>query len=112
MGTGKGSNSTTQNSISRFIPDPAVQAAGQHALSAGITAAGAPFSQPPAPVAGFSPMQQQGFGLAQQVPGTAQPYFNQAQALMQQSAQPVSAQQVSNYFNPFASNVMANLAET
>ena len=40
-----------------------------------------------------------------------QPYYNQAQQYFNQSAQPITGAQVSNYMNPYAGYVMGNLQE-
>lgn len=83
--------------------------AGQTAIGMAQNAAAAPFQQPVAPVAGFTPFQQQGFGATQAALGMAQPYFNQGQGYLQQSAAPVSGTDVANYYNPMASNVTAQM---
>lgn len=41
----------------------------------------------------------------------AQPYYNQAQGLFNQSAGPIGASQINNYLNPYAGYVMQNLQE-
>ena len=64
-----------------------------------------------APVAGFTPDQLQAFLQTQQQQGIANPYFNQAQQLFNQSAAPISASQINQYMDPFAGQVMANLQE-
>lgn len=64
-----------------------------------------PFNIPQAPVAGFSPQQQQAFGEVGAAQGQAQPYYNQAQQYFNQSATP----NISQFFNPYASAVTANL---
>lgn len=63
-------------------------------------------------MAGFTPDQLQAFQQTQQQQGIAQPYYNQAQNLYNQSAAPISGQQISQYLNPYAANVMANLQES
>jgi len=75
-------------------------------------AANTPFNLPVAPVAGFNPTQNQAFQQYQNLQGSAQPYYNQAQQDIQSSAQPLTGQQISNYYNPYASAVMANLQES
>jgi hypothetical protein len=77
----------------------------QNALQQGQSAAQLPFNIPQAPVAGFSPQQQQAFGLVGQAQGQAQPYYNQAQNYFQQSTQP----NVSQFFNPLAGAVTSQL---
>lgn len=73
-------------------------------------AASSPFQLPVAPVAGFTGLQNQAFQQTQAQQGMAQPYFNQAQGLFNQSAAPISGSQVNNYLNPYAGYVMQNLA--
>jgi hypothetical protein len=72
-------------------------------------AANLPFNMPQAPVAGFSPLQQQAFGEIQGLQGMAQPYFNMGQNYLQQSAAPVTGADVANYYNPMAANVTAQM---
>jgi hypothetical protein len=76
------------------------------------SAANQPFNLPVAPVAGFSPLQQQAFQQYQDLQGMAQPYYNQAQGLISGSATPITGQDVNQYYNPYASAVLGNLAET
>jgi hypothetical protein len=64
---------------------------------------------PVAPVAGFNPTQQQAFGEVGAAQGMAQPYFNTGAGYTAQSAAPVTAADVSNVYNPMASNVTAQL---
>lgn len=74
-------------------------------------AAQSPFQLPVAPVAGFTPDQYQAFQQTRDQQGMAQPYYNQAQGLFTQSANPISGAQVNNYLNPYAGYVMGNLRE-
>ena len=104
----KGSQ-TTQTQNQTYTADPAIRGAGYQALGAAQSAASQPFQMPVAPVAGFTPLQQQAFNQYQALQGSAQPYYNQAQGLYTQASQPVSAQQVSNFYNPMAANVTAQL---
>jgi hypothetical protein len=111
----KGSNKTTttsnttadqaQQQSQTYTPNQNIQDASIQALSGAQSAANAPFSMPVAPVAGFSPFQQQAFNQIQGMQGMAQPYFNQAQGYMQGSAAPITGQDVSQYYNPMAQNV-------
>ena len=64
---------------------------------------------PVAPVAPFSQQQQQAFGEVGAAQGMAQPYFQQGANYINQSAQPITQQQVANYYNPMASNVTAQM---
>jgi hypothetical protein len=79
------------------------------ALNQGAAAAQLPFNIPQAPVAGFSGLQQQAFGQIQGAQGQAQPYLNQAQNLYSQASQ---APNVSQFYNPMAANVNAQLQNT
>lgn len=108
----KGTSQQTQAGTSTYSPSPVTQAAGTQAIGMAQQAASSPFQLPVAPVAGFSPLQQQAFQQTQQQQGIAQPYFNQAQGLFNQSAAPISAGQISQYMNPYAGQVMANLQES
>ena len=92
-----------------YSANPQIQGAGTQALNQAQSAASLPFNLPTAPVAGFSPDQLQAFQQTQQQQGIAQPYINQAQGLFQQSAQPLTASQIGNYLNPYASNVISQL---
>ncbi len=72
-------------------------------------AASTPFQTPAAPVAGFSQDQLGAFQGVRNAQGQAQPYFNQAANYTNQSAQPISDQQVANYYNPMAASVTGQL---
>ncbi len=63
-------------------------------------------------MAGFTPDQLQAFNQFRNLQGTAQPYYDQSQALFNRSAAPISAGQISSYMNPYASSVLANLRES
>lgn len=86
--------------------------AANQALGMATNAANQPFQLPVAPVAGFNSDQQQAFQQYQNMQGMAQPYYNQSQQYMQQSAAPVSGADVANYYNPYASSVLGNLQES
>ncbi|HEY6022076.1 MAG TPA: hypothetical protein VIY48_20070, partial [Candidatus Paceibacterota bacterium] len=107
----KGSNKTqTQTNQSQtYTPDPRIQQAGYQALSGAQSAASQPFQMPLAPVAGFTPFQQQAFGATQNALGMAQPFINQGQQYLQQSASPITGSDVNQYYNPMAQNVTNQL---
>lgn len=107
----KGTSTQTQQGTSTYTPNPQILGAGSQALGQAQSAAQSPFQLPVAPVAGFTPDQLQAFQQTQQQQGMAQPYYNQAQGLFNQSAAPISGSQVNNYLNPYAGYVMQNLAE-
>lgn len=71
-----------------------------------------PFSTPVQPIAGFSPDQLAAFQQTRNQQGFAQPFINAGAGYLAQGAAPNSAAQVANYYNPFAQNVFANMAET
>jgi hypothetical protein len=100
----KGSQTTNTAQSQTYAPAGAGYI--QNALNQGQAAAQLPFNIPQAPVAGFSPQQQQAFGLVGQAQGQAQPYINQANQYFQQSAQ---APNVSQFFNPLAGAVTSQL---
>lgn len=101
----KGSNTTTTDQTQQYTPNPMVGAAGTQALTGAMNAANQPFQMPTAPVAGFNPFQQQAFGQIQGMQGMALPYINQGQGYLQQSAAPITGQDVAQYYNPMADNV-------
>src|SRR5262245_2848807 len=90
-----------------YTPNPAIGGAANQAITQAQAAASSPFEMPTAPVAGLTPQQLQAFQQTGDVQGMAQPYFDEASGLARASAQPVSAAQVQNYYNPFAANVFA-----
>ncbi len=100
----KGSNTTTTNQSQTYSPAGAGYI--QNALNQGQNAAQLPFNIPQAPVAGFSQDQQNAFNTVNNAQGMAQPYYNQAQNLFNQSAQ---GPNVSQFFNPYASAVTSQL---
>ena len=102
----KGSNTTTQT----YQANPAVSGAATQAIGMAQNAASQPFQMPVAPVAGLNNDQNQAFQQARNAQGMAQPYYNQASNYINSSAQPLTADQVNNYYNPMANSVMAQLA--
>ena len=72
-------------------------------------AANQPFQMPAAPVAGFNQDQYNSFQGVRDAQGMAQPYINQGQNYLQQSAGPVTADDVNQYYNPMASNITAQM---
>lgn len=105
----KGANTTTQSQT--YTGNPTVTGAGTQAINMATNAANTPFSLPAAPVAGFTPDQLAAFQATNQAQGMAQPYFQQGANYINQSAQPVTAAQVQNYYNPMAANVMAGMQD-
>ena len=106
-GGGKGSTTQTTNQNQSYSADPRVQAAGTQALSGAQSAASQPFQMPVAPVAGFSPLQQQVFNQYQNT--VNQPYYQTAQSLYNQSAAPISANDINQYFLPEVGGVTAQM---
>lgn len=103
----KGSNQVSTQQT--YTPDPQIKAAGYQALGGAQSAANQPFQMPQAPVAGFSPFQQQAFGQVQASQGMSLPYFDDAAQFMRGSASPISQQDVQQYYNPMAQNVTNQL---
>lgn len=99
-----GGGDNTVNQTQTYRPNPQVAGAISGALNQAQGVAQTPFQTPVAPVAGFSGQQNQAFNLANSVPGAAQPWINEAGNFL-------SGQNVGNFYNPFASNVMANLKD-
>lgn len=105
----KGSQQTTTQGSQTYTPDPRIQQAGYQALGMAQNAANLPFQMPVAPVAGFSPFQQLGFGETLASQGMAQPYFGMGSQYLQGSAAPLSGEEVGMYYNPMAQNVTAQM---
>jgi hypothetical protein len=107
----KGSTTTyvNQNQQAQQTPNPYVSAAGQQALMGAQNAAQQPFWLPPQPVAGFSPMQQAAFSNINAIQGQAQPWYNQAGQFAIGSQTPITGADVSQYYNPMAANVTAQM---
>lgn len=106
---GKGSNKTTTQTTQSYTPDPQIRSAGYQALAGAQSAAELPFQMPAAPVAGFSPFQQQAFNQIQGMQGMSLPYFDEARQYMRGSASPISEQDIGQYYNPMAQNVTNQL---
>jgi hypothetical protein len=106
---GSGSNTVTTNQSQQYKPNQPIQGMGNTAGQMATTAAQAPFQMPVAPVAGFNPFQQQGFGETLGLQGMAQPYFNTAGNYLAGSAAPITGADVSQYYNPMASNVFSQM---
>lgn len=107
----KGSSPRTTQSTQTSTPNPYIAGAGQQAIQGAEYAAELPFQMPTAPLAPFSPFQNQAFQGIQQAQGMAQPYFGMGSQYLMGSADPVTGQDVSGYYNPMASNVMAGLQD-
>lgn len=105
----KGKSTSTSNTTQSYTPDPTVAKAGRQAINMATTAANQPFNLPQQPVAGLNPDQLQAFQGIRDLYGTAQPYYDQARNQFQQSATPVSGQDVANFYNPMAGNVIAQM---
>jgi hypothetical protein len=102
---------TTQTGQQSYVANPAVAQAGQQAIGMAQQATSQPFSLPVQQYAGFTPQQQMGFGQTAQYAQSGQPYFGLAGNYMANAGQPISQNQINQYLNPYASNVMANLSE-
>ena len=61
-------------------------------------------------VAGFSPLQQQAFGNVSNAATSYQPQLAAAQATANQGAQGITQQNIQNYLNPYAQNVVGEMA--
>jgi hypothetical protein len=61
-------------------------------------------------VAGFSPLQQQAFGNVQNAATSYMPQLNAAQATAGLGAQGITQQNIQNYMNPYAQNVVGEMA--
>ena len=105
----KGTQTSNTAQSQSYTPSAAGQSYLTSALQQGAAAAQLPFNIPQAPVAGFSGLQNQAFGQIAGAQGQAQPYLNQAQNLYSQAAQ---APNVSQFYNPMAANVNAQLQNT
>ncbi len=106
MGT-KGT--ATQNTTQSYQANPAINRSAKTALTNAGAAAARPFDLPAQPVAGFSPDQQQAFNFIRNNYQSAQPFFNEASGEFRNSATPVSGQDVANFYNPMAGNVLAQM---
>lgn len=112
---GGGTNTVTSNAA----PPPEVMAQYQNVINQANQASGQPLQQYGGDiVAPFNDMQNQAFQGVQNAQGLAQPYFNQAQGLIQNSSQPISPieitpELINKYTNPYTQNVinstMANI---
>lgn len=110
-GGGKGSQTTqTQNQSQSYTADPKIQQSAYQALGMAGNAASQPFQMPVAPVAGFSPLQQQAFNQYQALQGIQNPYNAQASSLYSQAGQAVDPATVNQYYQPEVSGVMSQLA--
>lgn len=105
---GKGSQTTT-NQNQTYTANPAIQASGTQALGMAQGAAQQPFQMPVAPVAGFSQDQQSAFNQYRQMQGSFNPYAQQASDAYGKSATPITAGDVSQYYNPMVDSVTKQL---
>jgi len=98
------SSPTTVNQTQTYTPNPYAAGAITGSLNQAQNVAQTPFHTPVAPVAGFSPDQYNAFQGVRNAQGQAQPYLDQAQNYF-------AGNNVSQFLNPFASNVMAGLKD-
>src|SRR5882672_696441 len=96
----KGSQVSNTNQTQTY--NPAGASYLQNALNQGQAAAQLPFNIPQAPVAGFSGQQQQAFNQTGAAQGIQNPYLQSAQSYF-------SPQGASQFFNPMADAVTAQL---
>lgn len=109
---GKGSGGT--NTVTSSAPPQWLQDNLQSLYSQAQNITSQPLSQyQGATVAGFTPAQQSAFNTVNQSQGIAQPYYNQAQNLVNQSTQPLwngvqqfSPSAVNQYSNPYQQDVI------
>ena len=94
----------TVNQSQTYTPNPYAFGAISNALQQGQQVAQTPFQTPVAPVAGFSNDQNQAFQGTRNAQGMAQPYIDQAQNYF-------AGNNVSQFYNPMAANVMAGLKD-
>lgn len=108
----KGSGSKTQTTSSSTAPPPEVMQAYRDVLSRATNTANLPLQQYGGPLlAGFTPTQEQGFAGIQNAQGAANPYYQQANQYIQNSAQPLNVPQFSGdalqqYMSPYQQNVI------
>lgn len=100
-GSGKPATATT-NQSQTYSANPAITGAGTQALNMAQTAASSPFQMPAAPVAGFNPLQTQGFDQYAGVQGMTDPYYENAAYSMGQASQSVNQNDINQYMNPYA----------
>lgn len=105
----KGSNSVSSSGSQTYTPNSLIYNSGSQALQQAMQAAGGQYTLGPQPVAGFNPFQNLAFAETLGTQGMAQPYFGIGENYLAQSAAPVTGQDVSNYYNPMANNVTAQL---
>jgi hypothetical protein len=77
-----------------------IASAGQQALN----------KSPAELVAGFSPLQQQAFGNVANVAGSYQPQLTAAQKTAGLGAQGITQENIQNYLDPYAQNVVGEMA--
>ncbi len=104
----KGKGDSTQTTTSTYSPDPEARGYISDALGRARSAANLGFNIPVAPVAGFSNDQQRAFNTVNNAQGMAQPFYGQAANLYNQGA---TGSNISNFFNPYADAVGANLKD-
>src|SRR5215472_12158449 len=96
----KGSQTIPTTQTQTYTPAPYAQQAIQQAMQQAYNVAQTPFQTPVAPVAGFSPQQQQAFNITGQAQGMALPYINQAAGYF-------TPQGIQQFANPFIGSVSA-----
>ena len=115
-GKGGGGTNTT---VTSSAPPPDVMAQYDQIIAQANQASGAPLQQYQGDiVAPFNASQNQAFNEIQNAQGISQPYYNQAQGLIQNASQPITASPITastiaQYTNPYTQQVinstMANI---
>lgn len=109
MGSFCSPSPATVNQTQTYTPNPQVKAGATQALNMAESAADQPFQMPQAPVAGFNPFQQQAFGQIQGMQGFMDPYVQNAGTQMDRAGQPLTAQDIQSYENPYADQALGDM---
>lgn len=104
---GGGSDVTQTNQRSKQTYTPEGKGTFEDIIASGQAAASLPYTPITQGVANLTPGQLQ----AQASMGIASPYMAQAAAHFENSAQPLTAANINQYYNPYASAVTANMNE-
>lgn len=104
---GGGGNTVTQTQTQ--TPPRYLRQAQQQAVGAAQQAASAPFAQPVAPVAPFTPLQSQAHQQVAAMQGMTDPYYEAAKAQLGAAGTEITQDDIEKYLNPYRNEVLANM---
>lgn len=104
-----GPQTTDTTQTQTYSANPVIKKAGTQAINMATSAANQPFQMPAAPVAGFTPFQDQAYSQIMGLQGSTIPYFANASQNIDRASDPVTQEETASYLNPYAGATLDNL---